>query len=172
MPKTRAQKEAQIAQIDEVLAGANSLYLISLSGLSSNDVNKLRATLRKEGARIRVVKNRLARRAATGKPTEQLDDHFRGPTAIVYHPTDPVATAKGLVNFAKDHPLVVIKGGMVEQKQAVDAAGVKFVSSLPGLSEIRATLLALLQTPAGQLVRLLATPGTQVARVISEKAKA
>ncbi|MFN7967664.1 MAG: 50S ribosomal protein L10 [Acidobacteriota bacterium] len=172
MPKTRAQKEAQISQIDAVLTGANSLYLVSLSGLSSNDVNKLRATLRKEGARIRVVKNRLARRAATGKPTEQLDSHFRGPTAIVYHPTDPVATAKGLVNFAKDHPLVVIKGGMVEQKQAVDAAGVKFVSSLPGLSEIRATLLALLQAPAGQLVRLLATPGTQVARVISEKAKA
>ena len=92
MPKTRAQKEAQISQIDAVLTGANSLYLVSLSGLSSNDVNKLRATLRKEGARIRVVKNRLARRAATGKPTEQLDSHFRGPTAIVYHPTDPVAT--------------------------------------------------------------------------------
>jgi large subunit ribosomal protein L10 len=163
MPKTRAQKEVQIAEIDSVLAGANSLYLVSLAGLSSNSVNKLRASLRKEGARIRVVKNRLARRAAIGKPTEQLDGHFRGPTAIVYHPSDPVATAKGVI---------VIKGGMVEQKQAVDAAGVKYVSSLPGLSEVRATLLALLQTPAGQLVRLLATPGTQLARVISEKAKA
>lgn len=171
MAKTKSQKQALIAELDQVLDSANSVYLVSLSGLGSNDVNKLRASLRKEGARIRVVKNRLAKRAASGKPTAALDQHFRGPTALVYHPRDPVATAKGLVNFAKDHPLVVIKGGLIDQRDAVDAAGVKTVADLPGLPQIRAMFLGLLQAPAGQLVRLLATPGTQVARVISEKAQ-
>lgn len=171
MTRTRSQKEQLIGELDQILADANSVYLVSLAGLASNDVNRLRANLRKSGARMRVVKNRLARRAAQGKPSGELDAHFRGPTAIVYHPSDPVATAKGLVTFAKDHPLLVLKAGLLEQKQAVGPEGVKAVSELPGLPEIRAMFLGLLQAPAGQLVRLIGTPATQLARVIGEHGK-
>ena len=98
-----------------------------------------------------------------------LDDRFRGPTAVVYHPHDPVATARGLMSFAKDHPALAIKGGLIEQTQTVDAAGVKTVSELPGMQELRAMLLGVLQAPAGKLVRLLNTPAVQLARVIGER---
>jgi large subunit ribosomal protein L10 len=119
---------------------------------------------------MRVIKNRLARRAATDGPVAQLDKYFRGPTAVVYHATDPVATAKGLVEFQKDHPKIELRAGLIERSQAFAGADVKKVADLPTIDQARATLLALINTPATMLVRLLSTPATQVARVISEHA--
>lgn len=171
MVRTRSQKELLIQEIQGVFDEANSIFLVSLTGLPSNDVNALRASLRKTGARLRVVKNRLARRAAGDGPFAQLDASFRGPTAIVYHPTDPVAMAKGLVDFAKDHPKLELRAGLIDKSQVVLGADTKKVAEMPTQEQIRATLLALISTPATMLVRLLATPATQLARVMSEHAK-
>lgn len=171
MVRTRSQKEALIAEIRDVFTEANSLFLVSLSGLASNDVNALRAALRAKGAKMRVVKNRLARRAAGDGPVHKLDDAFRGPTAVVYHPSDPVAMAKGLVAFAKDHPQLDLRAGLIDRDQVVLGADAKAVAEMPSMEQIRATLLALINTPATMLVRLLGTPSTQVARVIDERGK-
>lgn len=171
MVRTRSQKEQLVEEIRQVFEQANSLFLVSLSGLPSNQVNALRASLRKQGAKIRVIKNRLAKRAAVDGPVSQLDQYFRGPTAVVYHPTDPVATAKGLVDFQKDHPKVELRAGLLDRTQAVAGGDVKKVADLPTLDQARATLLALINTPATMLVRLISTPATQVARVISEHVK-
>jgi len=67
--------------------------------------------------------------------------------------------------------LVPPKAPFFEGKELVDEAGVKQLSSLPGLPELRAQLLSLIQTPAGSLVRLLNTPGGQIARAIDAKAQ-
>ena len=171
MGKTRSQKDALVEEIRHVFASANSLFLVSLSGLASNDVNLLRAALRKKGARMRVVKNRLARLAAHDSPVQKLDASFRGPTAVVYHPTDPVGMAKGLVEFAKDHPQFELRAGLIDRAQAVLGADVKAVAEMPTQDQIRATLLALITTPATMLVRLLNTPAAQVARVVDEFGK-
>jgi large subunit ribosomal protein L10 len=77
-----------------------------------------------------------------------------------------VALAKVLVDFAKDHPALSLKGGLVSGTDVLDAAGVKALSTMPGLPELRAKLLGLLQAPATQLVRLLGTPATQTVRVL------
>lgn len=171
MVRTRSQKDALIEEIRQVFDEANSLFLVSLSGLASNDVNALRSALRKRGARVRVVKNRLARRAAGDSTVTKLDASFRGPTAVVYHPTDPVAMAKGLVEFQKDHPKLELRAGLLDRSEVVLGAQAKAVAELPNQEQIRATLLAMLNTPATMLVRLLGTPATQVARVVDEHAK-
>jgi large subunit ribosomal protein L10 len=57
----------------------------------------------------------------------------------------------------------------VDAQQMIDAAGVKRLSELPGLPELRAQLLALVNTPATMLVRLISTPGTQIARVVDAR---
>lgn len=171
MVRTRSQKDQLVEEIRHVFEEANSLFLVSLSGLASNDVNALRAALRKKGARMRVIKNRLARRAAADSPVSQLDKSFVGPTAVVFHATDPVGMAKGLVDFAKDHPKLELRAGLIDRTQMVVGADAKAVAEMPSQDQIRATLLALIQTPATMLVRLLGTPSTQVARVISEHSK-
>ena len=171
MVMTRAQKESLVDQIRELFDGADSLFLVSLSGINSNEVNKLRANLREKGARIRVVKNRLAKRAAGEQAEAKLEELFRGPTAVVYHADDPVSTAKAIVDFAKDHPSLEIKGGLVAKNDLIDARGVEAVSELPTLDDARAMILQLINSPATMLARLLSTPSTQIATVVKKKSE-
>lgn len=169
---TRAEKDIQIDGIREMLGEANSLFLVDLAGLSSNDLNILRAELRTKGAGMRVVKNRLAKRAIEGTTAEKLEEWFSGPTAVVYHPSEPMDTAKSLVEFAKTNPELGIKGALIDQTDTVDAMGVEMVSKLPGLDGTRAMLLQLINGPATKLVRLLNTPATQMVTVVKKHAEA
>lgn len=171
MPMTRDMKSEQVASIRDLFDAQNSYYLVDLTGLGSNEINDLRATLRKSGANMRVVKNRLALRAIEEHDASGLKEWFRGPTAVVYHPDEPVETAKQLIDFAKDHPALAIKAGLIDRKETVDAEGVKQVSDLPTIDGARSMLLSLFTAPMTRLVRLVATPGTQLARVIDEKGK-
>ena len=172
MVMTRVEKDQQIEEIQAIFEAANSCYLVDLAGLSSNEINDLRAALREKGARMRVVKNRLARRASAETPIADIAEMFQGPTAVVYHDDEPVATAKSLIDFAKDHPNLGIKGGVIDRSSKVDGGGVKTVSELPGPDEMRAMLLAMVNAPAVRLARLLNTPGTQLATIIERHSEA
>jgi len=79
--------------------------------------------------------------------------------------------AKVLVDFAKDHPQLEIKAGLVDRSDVVDGEAAKAISKMPDLDGLRAQILSLLQAPAGQLVRLLNTPATQLARVLEQRSK-
>jgi large subunit ribosomal protein L10 len=116
------------------------------------------------------VKNRLAIRGTKGTAAEKLAPHFRGPIGIVAHDTEPVSLAKILSDFAKDHPAFGI-GPAVVSGAFMPHEDVKILATLPGLPELRATLLGLFLAPATRLVRVLATPGQQVARAVDERRK-
>ena len=79
---------------------------------------------------------------------------------------DPVALAKLLMDLIKENPQIKVKGGLVAGSQVLDAEGVKALSTMPSLPELRAKLLGLMKAPAVKLVRLLATPATQMAQVL------
>jgi len=71
-----------------------------------------------------------------------------------------------LVGFAKENPNLVVKAGVVSGSEVLDASGLKALSTMPSLPELRAMLLGTLQAPASQLARLLSTPAQQLARVL------
>ena len=77
-----------------------------------------------------------------------------------------MALAKVVVDFSKDHPQIVVKSGLVSGTEMLDANGVKALSTMPGLPELRSKLLGVLQAPAAKLVRLLNTPAQQMVRVL------
>ncbi len=162
----RADKDAMIEALNKSFTDNPHIILASLSGLSANQANMLRRKIDGSGGSIRVIRNRLAKRAAAGTPVEALIEKFEGPTALLTHEDDPVGLAKALAGFAKENPEVEIKAGLIDAREQIDADGVKQLSKMPGLPELRAQLLALIQTPATTLVRLFGTPGTQLARVI------
>ena len=108
-------------------------------------------------------------RALKDTPLEKLATKFESTTGIAYTGNDPVVLAKVLMDFAKDHPSLVVKAGLVGGDQMLDATGVKALSSLPSLPELRARLLGLMQAPATRLVRVLAAPGTQFVRVLKAR---
>jgi len=162
----RTEKQQLIDELHRELDASPHAILVDFRGLSVPAVTEFRKRMRASGSRYRVVKNSLALRASKGTALERLESKFAGTTGIAYTGDDPVALAKVLMEFAKDNPALSVKAGVVSGSQVLDAAGVKALSALPGLAELRARLLGLLQGPATQLVRLLGTPGTQLARVM------
>ena len=132
-------------------------------------MTELRRKMREAGAEFKVSKNRLAKIAAKDTVYEKISDLLKGPSAIATA-ADPVAVAKGLVDFAKaNEKLVIIGGAYGDQK--LDAKGVEALSKLPSLNELRGKIVGLLQAPAQKILGVLQAPGGQVARVIAAKAK-
>ena len=162
----RTEKAQLIEELHKELESSPHAVLVDFRGLSVPAVTEFRRKMKAAGSHYRVIKNSLALRAAKGTALEKLGDKLQGTTGIAYTKDDPVALAKVLVDFAKDHPQLAVKMGVVSGSQLLDANGVKSLSTMPGLPELRSRLLGLLQAPATQLVRLLGTPATQLARVL------
>jgi large subunit ribosomal protein L10 len=165
----RTEKQELIDELHGEFKASAHAVLVDFKGLSVPAVTEFRKKIKQSGSRYRVVKNSLALRAVKDTPLERLGDKFEGTTGVAYTGDDPVALAKVLVDFAKEHPALSVKGGLVSGAQVLDPEGVKALSTMPGLPELRAKVLGLLKAPAGQLVRLLATPATQLAQVLKAR---
>jgi large subunit ribosomal protein L10 len=162
----RTEKQTLIENLHDEFGRSPHAILVAFRGLSVPAVTEFRRKVRQSGSRYRVVKNSLALRALKDTPLEPLAPKFDNATGVAYTSFDPVALAKVLMDFAKDHPNLVVKAGLVSGSQMLDADGVKALSSMPSLPELRARLLGMLNAPASKLVRLLSTPAGQLARVL------
>ncbi|KAB2965903.1 MAG: 50S ribosomal protein L10 [Thermoanaerobaculia bacterium] len=171
MAVSRAKKESLLAGYEEVMASAEHAFVIGFKGISVGQVTELRRRIRAKGGHYVVIKNRLARRAVVGKPLAMVQEHFSGPTAVVFSLTDPVPLAKVLTEFAKEAPVLEFKAGLVEG-QPIAANQVEEIASLPGREALIAKLLFLLQSPITRFVRVLAAAGPQrLATVLDQVAK-
>jgi large subunit ribosomal protein L10 len=107
----RPEKVQAVADIREGLESAEAVFLTEYRGLTVQAVQDLRRALRDSGADYKVVKMTLARLAAGDAGIEGLDEYLAGPTALAFANSDPVATAKALKTFSKDHEVFVLKAG-------------------------------------------------------------
>ena len=123
-------------------------------GITVAKVNELRRALEKEGAVHRVVKNTLARLAVAGTEYEVLAGEFSGPLAVTWVYQDPVATAKVLVQFAKDSPVLTVRCGALGGK-LLAAEQVEALSKLPSREQLLGQLLSVLVAPMRNLVGVL-----------------
>jgi large subunit ribosomal protein L10 len=112
----RPEKVQAVKDIREGLEGAEAVFLTEYRGLSVQAVQDLRRSLRDSGAEYKVVKMTLAKLAAGDAGIEGLDEFLAGPTALAFAKTDPVATAKALKDFSKDHEVFTLKAGYLAGK--------------------------------------------------------
>src|SRR5262245_52391909 len=154
MSVTRADKEAELQQLETAFKGSDSAILVDYKGLNVPQVTELRRQLRAAKASYRVVKNTIAKRALKGTSFEVLDKFFEGTTGVAYTATDPVALAKTLTSFVKTAPALKIKAGVVQGK-AIQPAEVTDLAAMPGRPELLAKLLFVLQAPMVQIVSVL-----------------
>ena len=154
MAVTRADKAAELQQLEAAFQGSETAILVDYKGLNVPQVTELRRQLRSAKASYKVVKNTLAKRALKGTAFEPLSEHFAGTTAVAYAGDDPVALAKVLTTFAKTAPSLKIKAAVV-QGRSIKPGEVTELAALPGKPELYAKLLYVLQAPMVQIVSVL-----------------
>ncbi len=162
----RAQKAETIEALKGVFESSAAVVVTHYLGLTVAEMSDLRARLRKEGAQIRVVKNRLAQKALNGSAGSDL---FRGPVAIAFSP-DPVSAAKVVTQYAKDNDKFAVVGALMGET-VLDESGVKSLATLPSLDQIRAQIIGLIQAPATKIAGVLQAPAGQLARVFNAYAQ-
>lgn len=150
----RAEKEQIVQSVAERMRRSKSIVLADYRGLTVAEDTELRARLRQAGIDYSVVKNTLTTRAAEQAEIEGLEPFLTGPTAIAFSYDDPVAPAKILHEFSREHKALELKGGYVEGK-VVDAKEIEALAKLPSREGLLSMLLSVLQAPMRNLAYVL-----------------
>ncbi|MFW6598901.1 50S ribosomal protein L10 [Propionibacteriaceae bacterium Y2011] len=153
---------AVVAELKDKFTNSSGAVLTEYRGLTVTELQTLRRALG-EDATYAVSKNTLTKIAAKEAGVEGLDDLLTGPTAIAFVDGDPVNVAKGLRDFAKDNPLLVIKGGVLDGK-VLTTDEVKKLADLESREVLLAKLAGGMKAAPQRAVSLLAAPLSKVAR--------
>lgn len=163
----RPEKVQAVAEIKERIEGAQAVFLAEYAGLSVKDQQALRRELRANGAEFKVVKMTLARRAADDLEIESLEELLLGPTGLAFADGDPAGAAKVLKDFAKDHEVFVIKGGLL----GIEFLTPEKISELADLDPrdvLLAKIAGAMQAPMSNLAGLLAALPRDTASVLQQ----
>jgi large subunit ribosomal protein L10 len=159
----RAEKQAAVTEIVESFNDAAGAVLTEYRGLTVKELQELRRSLG-ENANYAVVKNTLAKLAAKEAGIDGFDELLSGPTAIAFINGDVVEAAKGLRDFAKANPALVIKGGILDG-QPLDAKEIAKLASLESREVLMGKLAGAMLASLSQAVYLLNAPLAQAARL-------
>jgi large subunit ribosomal protein L10 len=160
----RADKATAVAELTDRFRDSSATLLTEYRGLTVAHLKDLRRSLG-QGTTYAVAKNTLAKRAASEAGIAGLDDLFTGPTALAFVSGDPVEAAKGLRDFAKTNPLLVIKGGVFEGR-AVDADEIRKLADLESRDVLLAKLAGAMKANLSKAAATFQAPLTQMARLV------
>jgi large subunit ribosomal protein L10 len=160
----RPDKAATVAELTEQFRGSKAVVLTEYRGLTVAQLKQLRKSLG-EHASYAVVKNTLTKIAAREAGVEGLEASLAGPSAIAFVSGDPVEAAKGLRDFAKANPHLVIKGGVLDGK-AITADEIKKLADLESREVLLAKFAGAMKASLSNAVSLFAAPLAQTARLV------
>jgi len=155
----KTDKERIVQELAAELGSAETLIVADYRGLTNKQLEALRDQLLPHGARFRIVKNTLTRRAAEQAGAESLLVMLEGPTAIAFIESsgDPAAVAKALAATAKETNVLTLRGGILEGK-TLSGEEVDRLATLPPLDVLRGQLVGAIVAPLTQLLGLVSAP--------------
>jgi large subunit ribosomal protein L10 len=153
----RPDKVAAVKEIAADLKATEIYYFVDYRGLTFSEATELRARLAKVDARLKVVKNTLARIAATDAGVEGLSELLQGPTAIAYCHGDPVRVAKTIQDFIREKKKAAIRGGRL-QRSLLSASDVESLAALPSREQLIAQVVGAIASPLTGLANVLNGP--------------
>ncbi|MDQ6936171.1 MAG: 50S ribosomal protein L10 [Actinomycetota bacterium] len=157
------EKTDAVAELTQHFTSSSAAVITEYRGLTVKQVTELRRSLGRDTT-YAVVKNTLTRRAASDAGLTIDDDLLTGPTAIAFVSGDPVLAAKGLRDFARANPLLVIKGGLLDGK-ALSAAEVARIADLESREVLLSRLAGALKALPTRAAGLFQAPLSQMARL-------
>jgi large subunit ribosomal protein L10 len=161
--QVRPDKAAAVAELTEQFRESSAAVLTEYRGLTMSQLTTLRRSLGRETT-YAVSKNTLTKLAAQDAGLDGLDELLTGPTAIAFVKGDPVEAAKGLRDFAKTHPLLVIKGGVLDGK-SLTADEIKKLADLESREVLLAKLAGAMKANLSKAAATFQAPLTQMARL-------
>ena len=165
------QKAAAVAELTDDLKGVDAVFAIDYRGISVTGAAELRRSLAEADAVFKVVKNRLAKRAAADAGVSDLDELLVGPTALTLINGDAVIAAKAISTFSREHDVLAYKGGFMDG-EPLDADGFTAIARLPGVDVLRGQLVGITASPltglAGGLNNLLSGLGRQLSQMAEQ----
>ena len=150
----RNDKEAVIAEVQQLLTDTENLFVSDYRGLTVAELAELRGKLRQSGASFKIVKNTLGGIAADRSGRVTVKELLAGPTAVTFCGEDLVGAAKALSDFAKTHPQLAVRGGLLDAS-LIDPDGVKALASLPPRDVLIAQVVGTMAAPMTGLVTVL-----------------
>ena len=155
----KTDKERIVEELAAELGSAETLIVADYRGLTNKQLEALRDQLLPQGARLRIVKNTLTRRAAEQAGADELLVMLEGPTAIAFIESsgDPAAVAKALAATAKETNVLALRGGILEGK-ALSGEDVDRLATLPPVDVLRGQLVGAIVAPLTQLLGLVSAP--------------
>lgn len=160
----RPDKVAAVAELTEAFRGSTAAVLTEYRGLSVAQLKELRRSLA-GNATYSVVKNTLTKIAAREAGFSSFEALLEGPSAIAFVNGDPVEVAKGLRSFGREHPALVVKGGVLDGRP-LSADEIRTLADLESREVLLAKLAGGLLAPAQQLATVLAAPAAGFARAL------
>lgn len=158
-----SEKTAAVAEIAEAFRGASAAVLTEYRGLTVAQITELRRAMGRD-TKYAVVKNTLTKIAAREAGVEGIEEHLSGPTAVAFINGDPVEAAKGLRDFSRANPVLVIKGGVLDGK-VLTVDEIRRIADLESREVLLAKLAGAMNGSLAKAVGLFAAPLSQVARL-------
>jgi len=167
MALSRQKKAEKVGALAKELENSTSAIIGTFTKLTVAQDFELRKTVRTAGGRYRVLKNKLAGRAAQGTKIEAALQNLKGVSSVAYTSGDPVALAKALSTWVQENAEFTFKLGIVDGK-VINVEEVKALATMPGKEEIFAKLLFLINAPAQRLATVIAATGRDLAVVLNQ----
>ena len=164
----RAEKKLVTKEYLTRLNASPFFIVVDYRGLGVSQFTELRNRLRQAGAEVHVVKNSIFRIAVQEAGLGDVAGSMTGQLAVATGTKDISAAAKVLKNYQAEFEKPKLKFGYLGD-QRLELADLQALADLPSLEVLRSNFLGLLQTPAGQLVRLLNEPASRLARVLQAR---
>jgi large subunit ribosomal protein L10 len=166
----RTNKAELIQDIKSRFDRMTSAVFLDFTGMTVEEVSKLRDVFRAKGVEYKVVKNTLVQQALAEKPwLKKLGDVLRGPTGVAWSFEEPSAAARVVKEFVKENEKLKVKAGLLDGEVLAAGAVSEQLATLPSKDEARSHLLATLMAPAQRFVMLLNAPGREFVGVLAAK---
>jgi large subunit ribosomal protein L10 len=166
----RPEKVTEVEAIAERMQAAQCMILTDYTGLSVLQLTAFRRLCRSKGVECRVVKNRLARIAATNSGKDGMNPHLKGATALLFGMESQVEAAKIAVDFAKENAKLQIKGGFVDGK-FIAPDQVVALSKVPSRDQLLSMMMGSINAPARSLAVVTNGVAASLTRAVAAVAK-